>query len=118
MSTFKLKIEIQQGATLNKVVTWKAGAPPTPVDLTGCTARTHFRESVDSPNVLLELSTANGGMELGGTAGTIAYRMPFAATAALAWTSAVYDTEILFPDGTKLRKIKGTATVSKEITRD
>ena len=35
-------------------------------DYTGCTARMQLRRDIDDPEVLLELSTANGGIELDG----------------------------------------------------
>lgn len=117
MAAFKLKLDIDQGATFDKTVTWKTGDPPAPVDLTGCIARSQFRSDVDSPTVLFELTTANNRIQLGGTAGTIRLRIEATDTAAFTWDSAVYDLEIEFPDGTVERKLKGTVTVSKEITR-
>lgn len=118
--THKRKLVIKQGSTFDDIVTWKAGATAetaTPVNLTGCTARTQFRSSINSPDVLLELTTENGGMELGGTAGTVRYLISAVATAAITWESAVYDTEIVFADGAVQRKFAGTATLSKEVTR-
>lgn len=117
MAAFKLKLEIDQGATFDKTVTWKTGDPATPVNLTGCIARSHFRSALESPDILMELTTANNRIQLGGTAGTIRLRIEATDTAAITWDSAVYDLEIEFPDGTVERKLKGTVTVSKEITR-
>lgn len=123
MAAFKLKHSIDQGSTYDKLITWwsqydlvnKVGI--TPVDLTGCTAKSHFRSDIDSPDVLLELSTANGRIELGGTAGTVRWLIDAATTAAMDWTDAVHDLEITFADGTVQRKFAGTVTVSKEVTR-
>ena len=59
----KLKLTIYQGATFRKRLTWKGPLPAqTPIDLTGCTARMQVRPEVESSTVLLELTTANGGM--------------------------------------------------------
>lgn len=43
MAAEKLKLLIEQGATFRKTLTWKAGTPPVPVNLTGCTARMQMR---------------------------------------------------------------------------
>lgn len=118
MAAFKVNLKIDQGATFAKHVTWKAGTPPVPVDLTGCTARMQVREKIESPVALLDLTTENGGIVLGGTSGTIDYcLLSDELTATFAWTSGVYDLEIVFPDGTVQRKIAGNVTVSPEVTR-
>lgn len=117
MTAFKVPFKIDKGSTLDETFTWKAGTPAVPVDLTGCTARMQVRSEIDSPIVLLELTTENGGIELGGTAGTIRRRMTASATAALTWDSGVYDMEIVFANGTVQRKLKGPASVSPEVTR-
>lgn len=111
------KLEILQGQTLDDLKTWKAGTPPMPVNLTGCTARMHVRESVGAPDVLLELTTENGGIALGGALGTIRTRMSATATSALSWRNAVYDLEIVFADGSVRRLLAGGVTVSPEVTR-
>lgn len=112
----KLKLSINQGATYPKRLRWRApsGAP---IDLTGCKARMQLRSEVDSPLVLLELTTENGRILLGGTEGTIDLLISAADTAAIAWESAVWDLEIEFPDGTVHRLAQGSCTVSREVTR-
>ena len=114
---FKQNITIIQGATLDLLVTWRTGDPATPVDLTGCTARMQIRSKVDSPDVLLELTTENGGITLGGAAGTVRRFVDATDTAAITWKSGVYDLEIEFPDGTVRRLISGGVSVSPEVTR-
>lgn len=121
MPAFKIKLEIPQGATFSKLVTWKTGATvaaATPVDLTNCTARMQARVKITDAEPVLNLTTENGGIILGGTAGTIEFcRLSATASAALDWKSAVYDLEIIFPDGSVLRKIYGSISVSAEVTR-
>ncbi|XXQ53890.1 hypothetical protein ACA040_002572 [Xenophilus aerolatus] len=117
MAAFKLKLSIDQGATFTRQVTWKTGKPATPVDLTGCIARMQIREAIESPEVLVSLTTANGGITLGGAAGTVALRIEAAATAEFQWTAGVFDLEIEFADGTVRRLLAGTVTVSPEVTR-
>ena len=106
-----------RGATFEKVITWKAGEPATPVNLTGCTARMHVREEIDSPTTLLELTTENGGIALGGALGTITLRLSATATAAMTWLSGVYDLEIVYPDTRIRRLLAGAVNVSREVTR-
>lgn len=114
---FKHNITIIQGGTLRDVTTWKAGSPAVPVDLTGCTARMQVRQKVDGTDVLLNLTTENGGIILGGIAGTVTVYLSATATAALAWKSGVYDLEIEFGNGDVRRLLSGSVSVSLEVTR-
>jgi hypothetical protein len=114
---FKHNIPIIQGATLADVTTWKAGTPAVAVDLTGCTARMQARAKITDAATLLSLTTENGGIALGGTAGTVTINMTAAETAALTWKSAVYDLEIVFADTTVRRLLAGSISVSPEVTR-
>jgi hypothetical protein len=117
MAAFKVPFKILQGETYNEVSTWKTGAPAVAVDLTGCTARLQVRSDIDSPVVLLELTTENGGIELGGVLGTVRRVVTATATAAFAWTAGVYDLEVVFANGTVRRLMAGPTSVSKEVTR-
>jgi hypothetical protein len=117
MAAAKLPLKIDQGATFIKDVTWKAGKPAVAVDLTGAKARMQIREKIDAPAVLLELTTENGGIALGGAAGTVALRIEAVATAAITWRTGVYDLEIEFADGTVRRLLFGGVSVSPEVTR-
>ncbi|MCD1640090.1 hypothetical protein K7H92_15335 [Pseudomonas stutzeri] len=85
-----------------------------PVDLAGATARMQIREQVGGA-VLLELTTENGGLAISGP-GTITRTLSATQTAALAWTEAVYDLEVQYPDGTVQRYLQGAVTVSREVT--
>lgn len=114
----KLNLAIEQGATFRPPPwTWKAGSPLAAVDLTGCTARMHVRQKIDSVDTLFELTTENGRITLGDAAGTIQLEVAADDTAAITWTSGVYDLEIEFPDGFVKRLLYGSVSVSKEVTR-
>ena len=111
--------EIEQGTTLNKQMVWKdsTGAP---VDLSGYTARMQMRPSVSSDTVLLNLTTENGGITLGGTAGTIDLYVGATATAAITWEGGVFDLEIIHPGALPddvTRIAQGAVSVSPEVTR-
>lgn len=120
MAASKLKLTIEQGATFKKVLTWKAGAVPAPVDLTGCTARMHIRGVITDTLPLITLTTENGGITLGGAAGTILLLITATATSAITWTAAVYDLEIILPAAPEpevRRLLYGPVVVSPEVTR-
>jgi hypothetical protein len=120
MAVFKYKIQIIQGETYTKIFPWKAGSSSnlvTPVDLTGCTAKMQVRSKVSSPDVLLELSTQNSKIVLGGITGEVKINLSAAETSSLTWTSGVYDLKIQFPDGSVRRLLSGTVSVSPEITK-
>ncbi len=118
MAAEKLKLLIEQGATFRKTLTWKAGTPPVPVNLTGCTARMQMRTEIAAATPLVTLTTENGGIVLGGTAGTIELFIAAVDTAAFTWTTAVYDLEIILANGDVRRLLYGPVTVSPEVTRD
>lgn len=118
MTAAKLPLAINQGATFAKRLTWTAGAPAVAVDLTGCTARMQIRETIDATTAACTLTTENGGITLGGAAGTIDILIAATATAAFAFEKAVYDLEIIMSDGITVHRLAGGAvTVSPEVTR-
>ena len=117
MKPFPLNLKIYQGATFRNVTTWQTGKPAAPVNLTGCTARMQVRAKITDSATLLNLTTENGGIELGGTAGTVTINISATDTAAIAWKGGVYDLEIVFSDGTVRRLLAGSVSVSPEVTR-
>lgn len=117
MTAAKMKLAIEQGATFSKVITWKAGTPAVEVDLSGCLARMQVRSKITDPVVLVELTTENGGITLGGVAGTITLFISATDTSALGWAFGVYDLEIVYLDGRVRRLMSGPVTVSPEVTR-
>lgn len=110
-------ITVYQGATFRLPITWKTGETPTAVNLTGYTARMQIRSTVTSPTDLLELTTENGGIALGGAAGTIEILIEAADTAGQAWRTGVYDLELIAGSGDVRRLLEGTATLVPEVTR-
>ena len=119
-SPAKLKFTIYQGATFRKRLRWSDKATGTPIDLTGCTARMQVRAETSAPAVLLDLTTENGGITLGGAAGTIDLYVGATATAAINWEGGVFDLEIIHPGALPddvTRIVQGTVSVSPEVTR-
>lgn len=118
MAAFKYKLALNQGEDFDKTFPWKAGNPLAPVDLTGCTARMHIRAKLESATPAIVLTTENGRILLGGTAGTVRIKLTATETSSLTITQGVYDLEIVYPDGRVRRLMSGTVTVSPEVTRD
>ena len=114
LNTYNL--EINQGATLSLVATWRDSAG-TAINLTGYTARMQVRETYSSSTSIVSLTNA-AGITLGGAAGTIAIAISATTTAALtAPFSGVYDLELVSAGGVVTRLLQGAATVSPEVTR-
>lgn len=109
-------ITIEQGADFDLLMTWKDAAG-TPIDLTGFSARMQCRASLADATLLLDLTTANGHIVLGGTAGTIRLLLTAAETAALTWTRGIYDLELVSSAGIVTRLLSGSIVVSPEVTR-
>ena len=81
----------------------------------------HIRSTRDSPIVLVELTSTNGRIALGGVAGTIVLTLTAEETALIDWTFAVYDLELFYDDaGTEVvdKIIGGSITVVQEVTRE
>ena len=114
----KLKLKIIQGATFRKPLVWLAPDKTTPIDLTGCTARMQVRSEVESPTVLLELTTANGGIVIDGPAGKMTLHISPADTASVTWEGGVWDLEVVHPSGDVTRLAQGSISVLPEVTRD
>lgn len=117
MKPTKFNLDVYQGADYDRTLTFKVGDPAGPADLTGCTARAQIRSSVASKTVLLELTTENARIVLGGPAGTITLAMSATDTAGLPPGDLVYDLELVYPSGRVRRLLYGTVCVSPEVTR-
>lgn len=87
-----------------------------PVDLTGYTGRMQIRQKVDSPDIILNLTTENGGIEIDNVLKTIAIQITAQQTQALTFQVAVYSLELV--KGTEVVPFSsGTLTLVKEVTR-
>jgi hypothetical protein len=109
---------IEQGATFNTQLTWFTDdTQETAVNLTGFTAKMQVRARLDDVTVLLELSTANGKITLGGVAGTILLHIDAADTALLTFEKGVYDLELTNGSGVVTRLLQGVINMQLEVTR-
>lgn len=115
-----MDLRIDGGATFSLPLAW---CDPTGklYDLTGGSARMMFRESVDSDAVLYEAASQSGEITVGGALGAqsnINLEIDAAATAAMAFESAVYDLLVTAPDGKTRRLIEGKVWVRRGVTRE
>ena len=91
-------------------------------DYTGCMARVQLRRDIDDTQVLIELTTENGGIELDGA--WLRLVMTAAQTAALefgdappAWTSCIGQVEVVRPSGDVERQYELAFELRQEATR-
>ncbi len=78
----------------------------------------HVRETVESASTILELTTANSRITLGGSSGTVTMTVSAADMAAVPEGKYVYDLEIVAPvTGVVNRLIQGNFVVRPEVTR-
>lgn len=106
-----------QGATFQRVVTWK-DADNIAQNLTGFTARMQVRDTTDDTDgSVLTLTTENSRITLGGVAGTISLLVDASTMAALTANQYVYDLELISSAGIVTRLVQGTFIVDPEVTR-
>ncbi len=111
-------IEVLQGATFLLPLKWKAGAPLLPINVTGYSAKLQVRENTSSVAALLEMSSVNGRIVIGGIDGMITPKLTALETAALSFRRGVYDLELTEADGVTVRRLlEGQFVVKPEVTR-
>jgi hypothetical protein len=105
-----------QGSTFSRQLTWN-DSTGSPVNLTGYTARMDVRSSIDAVGAAtLSLTTENGRIVLGGSAGTINLSAEATATQAVEAGNYVYDLELV-SGSTVTRLVQGSFTLRGEVTR-
>ena len=116
MSASIYNINIEQGATFTRTITWKDSANVA-INLTGYTARMQIRERVESSTALVSL-THSSGITLGGAAGTVVITITATQTDALPnMKKGVYDLELVSGGGIVTRLLQGEVVVSPQVTR-
>ena len=118
MQPAHIDLDVYKGSTFVKIIQWKTGTPPVAVNLTGCTARMQIRKAVNDTTVLDTLTTENGKLVIHEPLnGKFKIVISAATSTAYTFTSAVYDLEIIFTDGTVTRVIEGCLIAAPEVTR-
>lgn len=88
-----------------------------PIDLTGFSGIMHIRSKQPSDEIILELSTANSRVLLGGTNGKITLAIHSADTSPLKKGKYVYDFKLISAGAITTRFIQGKIDVDSQITR-
>lgn len=114
----KLDLTIIRGARFNMRLLFKNKTTQVPLDFTGLNARAHFRRTKESLNTLLKIDTlGEGGLILGGAAGTIDFDVGGTLTTLMKAASGVWDLELYFTEDNVYRLLEGVATMDGEVTR-
>jgi hypothetical protein len=114
MTPGKYNFICPQGATFSKQLIWEI--EDSPVDLTTYTARMQVREKYTSTAKILDLTTENGGITLGGDDGTILINVSATNTENIVSKCYVYDLELV-SSSTVTRLLEGQFTVTPGVTR-
>jgi molybdopterin-binding protein len=89
-----------------------------PYDLTGFSASMHIRRTIDSTTPLVVLNNSNGRIEIqpGGAENAIRLNLSASITSTIT-SDGVYDLEITDGSGSVQRILKGSVTLSPQVTR-
>ena len=119
MQPASVDLMIYKGATFSKQFQWKTGDVPTPVILTGCTARMQVRKTVNDTTILDTLTTENGKLVINDDlTGKFQINLTATQTEQYKFINAAYDLEIVFPTGEPVyRVLSGCFSVDPEVTR-
>lgn len=89
-----------------------------PVPIAGYSAVMQFRETLDSPTTIYQLTSApNGGIIIDSTNYTITITIPASVTTNFSFNTAIYGLELTSSSGEVFPLITGTAVLVKEIVR-
>lgn len=106
-----------QGATFSRTITWTDSAR-NPINVTGYTARMQVRATLESTQTVLELTTQNNRISLGGALGTVTLTVSAADMTNVSADKYVYDLELVAPTtGVVNRLVQGNFVVRGEVTR-
>ena len=114
MTPGKYNFVCPQGTTFSNQLIW--AVEDEPVDLTTYTARMQVREKYTSTQKILDLTTENGGISLGGDQGTIDLNINAETSAGIVAKTYVYDLELV-SSSVVTRLLEGKFIVTPEVTR-
>lgn len=107
-----LNLSVYRAATFDLPITWKDG-DGTPINLTGYTADMWIAQGQTR---LIQLSTANGRIVLGGVAGTIRLTISATDTASLPAGNGSYDLLLTSGGGVVYPLLAGLVTIRGSVT--
>jgi hypothetical protein len=114
---------VEQGTSFTRLIEIEYPDPDdltvfVPFDLTGYSASMQIRRTIDSPTPQITLTDSNGRIEIQSASVANAIRLTLSPEeTALVETDGVYDIEIEDNSGVVSRILKGTVTLSRQVTR-
>jgi hypothetical protein len=107
-----------QGSTLSRIIYYKDPAKK-PILFRGYTARMQVRDNNTAETLILELTTENGGIELGDTDGSIALYVSDDVMIGIPEGIYLYDLELVAPSADLFvyKILQGNFAVRSEVTR-
>jgi hypothetical protein len=114
---------VEQGATFSRLIEIQYPDPTDltvflPFDLTGYSASMQIRRTIDSTTAQITLTSSNGRIEIQSASVSNAIRLNLLPEeTSLIETDGVYDIEIEDASGVISRILKGTVTLSRQVTR-
>jgi hypothetical protein len=112
-SVILYNMEIPQGDTWCRKINWTADGEP--VDTTGYTASMRIKLTTISPTSIIELTTENGRIVLGGENGLITLQLTPAQTNGISPGQYYYDLDLLGSNGYVQTIMRGMVNVFSEI---
>jgi hypothetical protein len=118
MAAISFNLVLDQGASHVFAYDWISQSTGLPLDLTDYSGKMQIRSAPDDEEVLLELSTANGRITMGGVNGEVLLTIEPADTIGIDWSDAWYDLFLTNTnDNSVVRLAKGFVTVLNRITQ-
>ena len=111
-----INVSINAGTNYVLPLQWVNLSTNLPFDLSGYSSKLQVRASYTDPIILLEMSTANGRIILGGAQGDIDVVFVPSDTLGIAWSKAIYDLLVTSPLGVDTKLCKGEFIVEPTVT--
>jgi hypothetical protein len=115
MTAIFLDLTIEQGADYQGVFTILS-PDGSPLNLAGYAAAMQIKYAPDYPYAVLTLTSANGGLVINASAGTVTPVIPASVTTTLNPIRYVYDLKLVSPADLTTRAYQGAVFVSAEVT--
>jgi len=128
VSPSALDFVVRRGSTLRRTITWYSDPvwldvaktqldteTSVPLDLTGYAGRMQVRDK-NSGVQMFELTTENGGLTFGGSAGTITFFLSDTSTEQAQSDDGEYDFEVVEPSSDVVPLLAGLFTLSDQVT--
>ncbi len=114
MQPGRFNFTLTQGDTFNTAPAWKINGNY--VNVTGYTAKMDVKQAVTSSTVIVELSSANGRITVGGIDGKFTLNLTPAETAALPAGNYIYDLDVTAPGGAVYTLLTGGFSVVPQVS--